>query len=85
MGDGFEPHGTILLAGLRGVAREVPPGRRRGVPGVVRTGVGREGLYRYPPYTLPGPIYRHILSLRPYPRPNEGLFEVSDEVSEIWV
>ena len=43
----------------------------------------RGGLYRYPASTVPGPIFSNILGLRPYPRPNEGLFLRIDEVSEI--
>ena len=29
------------------------------------------------------PVFSHILALRPYPRPNEGISEVFHEVSEI--
>ena len=53
----------------------------RGVPGVVGTGVGREGLYRVLPTDPPGPIFSHILSIRPYLRPNEGIIWLNDEVS----
>ena len=47
-------------------------------------GVGgwREGLYRYPPDTLPGTIFSTLLALEPYPRPNEGLFWLIHEVSQ---
>ena len=62
--------------GVPGCGEEVYPGW--GIPGWV---LG--GLYRYSPIPVPGPIFNHILSLRPYPRPNEGHFKVIDEVSEI--
>ena len=55
-----------------------------GVPGV---GVWLGGLggvlYRYPARPIPGPVFNHILKVRPYPRPNEGLFRLFDEVSQI--
>ena len=57
------------------------PGAGRGVPGVWGYGWAGEGLYRYPTRTIPGPSYYHILEIRPYPRPNEGLLEQIDEVS----
>ena len=53
----------------------------RGVPGVWYRGSGREGLYRYPTSTLPGPIFSIYLRLRPYPRPYEGYLRLNDEVS----
>ena len=40
-------------------------------------------LYRYPPRTIPGSHIIHISKAKPYPRPNEGLFEYSDEVSQM--
>ena len=52
-----------------------------GVPGVVRTGGYREGLYRVLPAHPPGPHIQHISKAGPYPRPNEGNSEVIDEVS----
>ena len=36
-----------------------------------------------PTQPVPGSHIEHILSLRPYPRPNEGEFQVIHEVSEI--
>ena len=49
-------------------------------------GVGPgEGYTGTPPGPSQGPIISHILSLRPYPRPNEGNSQVIDEVSEIRV
>ena len=41
-----------------------------------------EGLYRYPTGHPPGPIFMVFLKIRPYPRPNEGLFGVFNEVSQ---
>ena len=58
-----------------GVAGVYPGWWDRGGPGGV--------LYRVPTRTLLGPIFSHILSLRAYPRPNEGKSEINDEVSEI--
>ena len=40
-----------------------------------------EGYTGTLPGTLPVPIFNHILASKPYPRPNEGLFSKSDEVS----
>ena len=56
-------------------------GSREGVPGVVGTGGWLGGLYRYPTSTPPGPIFSTYLAKRPYPRPNEGYFKVSHDVS----
>ena len=55
-----------------------------GVPGVVGPGGYLEGLYRYYPRTIPGPVFSHILEARPYLRPNEGLLCLIYEVSQIW-
>ena len=59
------------------------PGVGRGVPGVGAGWVPGGVLYRVLPRHHPGPIFSHILSLRPYPRPYEGKSEVNDEVSQI--
>ena len=45
--------------------------------------VGREGYYPVPSQTLPGPIFSLLLASEPYLRPNEGLFSIFYEVSEI--
>ena len=83
--DGFEPHDTIyswvraLHADQHGEPARVGS---RGVPGVVGWWVGLEGCYtgtQSPP--VPVPIISHILSLKAYPRPNEGNSEYNDEVS----
>ena len=44
-------------------------------------GVGLGGLYRYPTQTIPGPIFKDIPEIRPYPRPNEALLTGFHEVS----
>ena len=87
--DGFEPHGTIYLAGLypctdqRGEPARVSSG---GVPGVGTGWVYREGYWegytgthQDPPRT----IFNHILASGPYPRPNEGNSSVFHEVSRM--
>ena len=58
---------------------------REGVPGVWDWGGPGGVLYRVLPSTPPGPIFSHILALRPYLRPYEGNSEVIYEVSEIRV
>ena len=45
---------------------------------------GWEGYTGTLPGPVPGPQYYTILKVRPYPRPNEGLSEGYDEVSQIW-
>ena len=66
--------GTAVL-----VVSAVPGGCTRG------GGLGGPGgvLYRVPSRYPPRTGYIQYLVLRPYPRPNEGLSEASDEVSEI--
>ena len=41
------------------------------------------GLYRYPSQDHPRTHIYTIFSLRPYPRPNEGVSQLFDEVSKI--
>ena len=54
-----------------------------GVPGVVRMGGSGGVLYRVLTQDHPRTHISHILKAKPYPRPNKGYFEVSDEVSQI--
>ena len=61
----------------------VAVGAGGGVPGVWGYGRVREGLYRYPTQTSSRTHISHILSLRPYLRPNEGEIRYIDEVSQI--
>ena len=46
---------------------------------------GWEGYTGTQDPAIPGPIISIFLRLKPYPRPNEGLFNSIDEVSEIRV
>ena len=46
------------------------------------TGVGREGLYRVLPMDHPRTHIDLNLASEPYLRPNEGYFQLNDEVSE---
>ena len=72
LSDGFEPHDHITPAVLTRARDTVLPGGE----GCTRGGGdglgGWGGLYRYPPTAIPGPIFRLIPGIRPYPRPNEG-------------
>ena len=43
--------------------------------------VAGRGYTGTPPSTIPGSHITVNLRLRPYPRPNEGYFQVYDEVS----
>ena len=83
MADGYEPHDTFSPVGVAVPVFSVEPWGR-GVPGVGYgwVGTGRV-LYRYTTRDPPGPIFSHILSLRPYLRPNEAEFYVIYEVSQI--
>ena len=58
-------------------------GAGRGVPGVWDGGWVPGGLYRVLPTQSPGSHIQPYLALRPYPRPNEGLFGYFHEVSQI--
>ena len=79
----YEPHDTIYSRQHDCGDGVASSGVGRGVPGVWDLVGGLEGLYRYPPDTLPVPIFRHIPEVRPYPRPYEALRAVNDEVSQI--
>ena len=46
--------------------------------------VGPGGAIPVPYPAVPGPIFSHILGIRPYPWPNEGNSEVFTDVSQIW-
>ena len=70
--------------GQPGVADDDTVAAGRGVPGVGDTVGGWEGYTGYYPPAIPVPTFNHILRLEPYPRPNEGLSEEYDEVSQIW-
>ena len=54
-----------------------------GVPGVWDDWGAGEGYTGYPPVHHPRVPYSVYLRLEPYLRPNEGYFQVSDEVSQI--
>ena len=56
MSDGFEPHGTIASWDYPLGDGMHEHGVGGGVPGVVGGPEGREGLYRYPPRTIPGTL-----------------------------
>ena len=72
MADRFEPHGTIQLAALPGVADDDAVAAGEVYPGWVGTGVGREGTTRVPVRTVPGLVIYSIIDSGPYLRPNEG-------------
>ena len=56
-------------------------GGGRVYPGWWEDGWVPGGYYRVLPSTIPGPINQSYSGLKPYPRPNEGVFQVIDEVS----
>ena len=74
MSDGYEPHGHFTLLGPDAdVGTAVVVGE--GVPGVgMGTGWVPGRAIPVPQIPVPGPIFSHILVIRPYPRPNEGNF-----------
>ena len=75
---------TILhLAGAVPVAVAWSMVAGRCTRGGGRVGGAGRGYTGYLPGPIPGPIFSHIPETEPYLRPNEGYFQVSDEVSEI--
>ena len=87
MTDGFEPHDHVLLTAVpaRLTAVYMLDG---GVGEGCTRGMGRwegpGGCYTGThPVLPPGPIFNLILASGPYPRPNEQVSQVNDEVSQI--
>ena len=72
----------FYLAGCSVVASRVVHGWGEVYPGYGMTVGGLEGYTGTHPVTLQDPIFS-ISEVKPYPRPNEGLFGSHDEVSEI--